>query len=200
MSETPSTIEKGSQNVFFRSPTLVVSIILIAVYIIIGILGGDLVYPPLPLALMQCDDPLPIYPWTLLTSIFLHANIIHIAGNVLFLLIFGFILEEQVTRTRWITTFFLTGLAGNLTSLGADIASYLATPPSMYIPSCGVGASGAVYGIMGAATGLRGAVLIIFIAGLDIFAGGGFFAHIGGLITGLLLRRVWQSGLLRDYI
>src|SRR5437660_7455161 len=47
----------------------------------------------------------------------------------------------------------------------------------------------------GAATGLRGVVLIIFIAGLDIFAGGGFFAHIGGLITGLLLRRFWSSEL-----
>jgi len=111
-------------NPFLTSPTLVFSLILIAVYIAIGILGGDLVNPLLPLALAQCDSPLPIYPWTLVTSIFLHAGIIHIASNVLFLLIFGFILEEQVTKTRWVTTFFLTGVAGNLTFVGADLAGF----------------------------------------------------------------------------
>jgi len=184
-------------NPFLTSPTLVFSLILIAVYIAIGILGGDLVNPLLPLALAQCDSPLPIYPWTLVTSIFLHAGIIHIASNVLFLLIFGFILEEQVTKTRWVTTFFLTGVAGNLTFVGADLAGFfLNGVPNMNSPlSCGVGASGAVYGIMGAAAGIRGVILIIFIAGLDLFAGGGFFAHIGGLITGLLLQRFWSSEL-----
>ncbi len=164
----------------------------------IGVLGGDIVKPLLPLALVQCDDPLPIYPWTLVTSIFLHAGIIHIAGNVLFLLIFGFILEEQVTKTRWVATFFLTGVAGNLTFVGADLTSFFLTGVPNMNPltwSCGVGASGAVYGIMGAATGPRGVILIIFIAGLDLFAGGGFFAHIGGLITGLLLRGFWSSEL-----
>src|SRR5204863_8394858 len=127
--------------------------------------------------------PLPIYPWTLVTSIFLHASIIHIASNILFLLLFGFILEEQVTKTRWMTTFFLTGIAGNLTFVGADLAGFFLTgfPNSLYL-SCGVGASGAVYGIMGAATGLRGVVSIIFIVGLDLLARRRFFAHFGGLV------------------
>ncbi len=187
-----------SSNPYLTSPTLVFSLILIVVYVAIGVLGGDLVNPLLPLALVQCDGPLPIYPWTLVTSIFLHAGIIHIASNVLFLLIFGFILEEQVTKTRWVATFFLTGVAGNLTFVGADLTGFFLTGVPNMNPltwSCGVGASGAVYGIMGAATGPRGVILIIFIAGLDLFAGGGFFAHIGGLITGLLLRRFWSSEL-----
>lgn len=187
-----------SSNPYLTSPTLVFSLILIAVYVAIGVLGRDLINPLLPLALMQCDDPLPIYPWTLVTSIFLHAGIIHIAGNVLFLLIFGFILEEQVTKTRWVATFFLTGVAGNLTFVGADLTGFFLTGAPNMNPltwSCGVGASGAVYGILGAATGPRGVILIIFIAGLDIFAGGGFFAHIGGLITGLLIRKFWSSEL-----
>jgi membrane associated rhomboid family serine protease len=185
--------EERPSNPYLTSPTLIFCIILIAVYVTIGILGGDL-----PLVLAQCDGPLPIYPWTLVTSIFLHASIIHIAGNLLFLLIFGFILEEQVTKTRWVITFLLTGVAGNLTFVGADLTSFLLNGVPNMDPltwSCGVGASGAVYGIMGAATGPRGAILIIFIAGLDLFAGGGFFAHIGGLITGLLLRRFWNSEL-----
>ena len=183
------------------SPTLVLSLLLICVYIAIGFLVGDFVSPlltnsPVLLFLAQCDGPLPIYPWTLVTSIFLHAKIIHIASNILFLLLFGFILEEQVTKTRWMTTFFLTGIMGNLTFVGADLAGFFITGfPNSLSLSCGVGASGAVYGIMGGATGIRGVVLIIFIAGLDIFAGGGFFAHIGGLVTGLLLRRFWSSEL-----
>ena len=187
-----------SSNPYLTSPTLVFSLVLIVVYVAIGVLGGDLVNPLLPLALVQCDGPLPIYPWTLVTSIFLHAGIIHIASNVLFLLIFGFILEEQVTKTRWVATFFLTGVAGNLTFVGADLTGFFLTGVPNMNPltwSCGVGASGAVYGIMGAATGPRGVILIIFIAGLDLFAGGGFFAHIGGLITGLLLRGFWSSEL-----
>jgi len=193
---------KRDSNPYLTSPTLVFSLILVCVYIAIGFLVGDFVSPlsvtnsQLLLVLAQCDGPLPIYPWTLVTSIFLHASIIHIASNILFLLLFGFILEEQVMKTRWVTTFFLTGIAGNLTFVGADLAGFFLTGfPNRFSLSCGVGASGAVYGIMGAATGLRGVVLIIFIAGLDLFAGGGFFAHIGGLITGLLLRRFWRSEL-----
>jgi membrane associated rhomboid family serine protease len=192
--------EKRS-NPYLTSPTLVFSLLLVCVYVVIGFAVGDFVSPistnsPVLLFLAQCDGPLPIYPWTLVTSIFLHASIIHIASNILFLLLFGFILEEQVTKTRWMTTFFLTGIAGNLTFVGADLAGFFLTgSPNSLSLSCGVGASGAVYGIMGAATGFRGVVLIIFIAGLDIFAGGGFFAHIGGLVTGLLLRKFWSSEL-----
>ena len=200
----PENIQASGEkkaNPYITSPTFVFSLILICVYVVIGFLVGDFISPlSTPSSVLQflaqCDGPLPIYPWTLVTSIFLHASIIHIASNILFLLLFGFILEEQVTKTRWMTTFFLTGIAGNLTFVGADLAGFFLTgfPNSLYL-SCGVGASGAVYGIMGAATGLRGVVLIIFIAGLDIFAGGGFFAHIGGLVTGLLLRRFWSSEL-----
>jgi len=192
---------KTKSNPYLTSPTLVLSLLLICVYVAIGFLVGDFVSPlltnsPVLLFLAQCDGPLPIYPWTLVTSIFLHASIIHIASNILFLLLFGFILEEHVTKTRWMTTFFLTGIIGNLTFVGADLARFFITGfPNSLSLSCGVGASGAVYGIMGAATGIRGVVLIIFIAGLDIFAGGGFFAHIGGLVTGLLLRRFWSSEL-----
>ncbi|HEX9430800.1 MAG TPA: rhomboid family intramembrane serine protease [Candidatus Bathyarchaeia archaeon] len=201
MPENIQSSEQNKSNPYLTSPTLVLSLILIFVYVAIGFLVGDFVSPlstdsPVLLFLAQCDGPLPIYPWTLVTSIFLHASIIHIASNILFLLLFGFILEEQVTKARWMTTFFLTGIAGNLTFVGADLAGFFFTGfPNSLSLSCGVGASGAVYGIMGAATGLRGVVLIVFIAGLDIFAGGGFFAHIGGLVTGLLLRRFWSSEL-----
>lgn len=175
---------------------------LIIVYVLIGIIAGDFLNPIdssppwLVILLVQCNpcillqpvegSQLPWTPWTLVTSIFLHAGILHLVSNLFFLLIFGYILEEQLDDWRmWATIFFLTGVAGNLTFLAAYAAF------GGIVGEFGVGASGAVYGILGAAAGLKIAILLILVAGLDIFAGGGFFAHIGGLITGMILRKYW---------
>src|SRR5206468_3417797 len=63
-----------------------------------------------------------------------------------------------------------------------------------FVPDCAVGASGAIYGIMGTAVGLKVVLLLIFLLGLDIFANGGGPAHLGGLVAGLILRRYWSLG------
>ena len=188
-----------------QSPTLIITIILIAVYIIVGAIVGNLSDPLQPVSpgggwildlLVQCDSPLPILPWTVLTTIFLHVNILHIASNLLFLLFFGFILEEQVSKSQWITTFFITGLVGSLSFVAYDFTGYLLTglPNPNSVPDCAVGASGAVYGIMGTAVGLKIVILLIFLLGLNIFAGGGTPAHLGGLVAGLVLRNYWSLG------
>ena len=180
------------------SPTLIFAIILVIVYIILGITAGSLIDPiqsvPIIFLLMQCDTPVPVFPWTLITTIFLHANIIHLLGNVFFLILFGFILEEQVSKTRWVMTFFITGLAGSVSFVAFDFLGYaLASPiPGAGYVDCAVGASGAVYGIMGAAVGLRVVIILILLLGLDIFAGGGTPAHLGGLVAGLVLRNYWS--------
>jgi membrane associated rhomboid family serine protease len=185
-----------------QSPTIIIALVLIAVYVVVGGVVGDYGSPIdtglgngnlLVLLLTQCDSPTPIFPWTLLTAIFLHASILHIASNVFFLLFFGFILEGQVTKSRWVTTFFITGLVGSLGFVSYDLLGYVLTgAPNASIPDCAVGASGAIYGIMGTAVGLKVVVLLIFLLGLDIFAGGGGPAHLGGLIAGLVLRRYWS--------
>jgi membrane associated rhomboid family serine protease len=117
----------------------------------------------------------------LFTSMFLHANPAHLGGNILFLLIFGTSLEEQVPRGKWLATYLLSGLAGNIMFLflGGD--------------AVGVGASGAIWGLLGAAGGLKGLVGMVFYVGLDLFAGGGFLAHAGGVVAGLALRYFWLS-------
>lgn len=182
-----------------RSPTLIFSIILVAVYVVIGAIVGNILDPLasgniLLDLLVQCDAPTPIFPWTVLTAIFLHASIIHIASNVFFLIFFGFILEEQVSKSRWVMTFFVTGLVGSLGFVGYDVLGYLLSGGGTPIIDCAVGASGAVYGIMGTAVGLKVVILLIFLLGLDIFAGGGGPAHLGGLVAGLILRKYWQLG------
>ena len=188
----------GSRGIkgILQSPTVVFSLVLIAVYVVVGTIVGNIFQPLLSGSiildlLVQCDAPTPIFPWTVLTAIFLHANIIHIASNVFFLLFFGFILEEQVSKSRWVTTFFITGLVGSLGFVGYDVLGYLLSGGTPTI-DCAVGASGAVYGIMGTAVGLKVVILLIFLLGLDIFAGGGGPAHLGGLIAGLVLRRYWS--------
>lgn len=194
-SSSESTGSRGIGRIL-QSPTVVFSIVLVAVYVVIGAIVGNL-FDPLASGsiildlLVQCDAPTPIFPWTVLTAIFLHASILHIASNVFFLLFFGFILEEQVSKSRWVTTFFITGLVGSLGFVGYDVLGYLLSGGAPTI-DCAVGASGAVYGIMGTAVGLKVVILLIFLLGLDIFAGGGGPAHLGGLIAGLVLRRYWS--------
>ena len=192
-STEPTVIER-----ILRSPTLIFSITLVVVYVVIGAIVGNF-FDPLSTnniimyLLVQCDAPTPIFPWTVLTAIFLHASILHIASNVFFLLFFGFILEEQVSKSRWVTTFFITGLVGSLGFVGYDVLGYFLTgTPNGFSLDCAVGASGAVYGIMGTAVGLKIVILLIFLLGLDIFAGGGGPAHLGGLLAGLVLRRYWS--------
>jgi membrane associated rhomboid family serine protease len=190
----------GSRRIraVLRSPTVIFSLVLVAVYIIIGGVVGNF-FDPIQVQnifvdlVVQCDVPTPIFPWTVLTAIFLHASILHIASNVFFLVFFGFILEEQVSKSRWVTTFFITGLVGSLGFVGYDVLGYLLSGGTPTI-DCAVGASGAVYGIMGTAVGLKVVILLIFLLGLDIFAGGGGPAHLGGLVAGLILRRYWSLG------
>src|SRR2546426_10100502 len=197
MESASESRRSGWAKAILRSPTAIFSLILIAIYTIIGAIVGNF-FDPLSTGniilylLVQCDAPTPIFPWTVLTAIFLHASILHIASNVFFLIFFGFILEEQVTKSRWVMTFFITGLVGSLGFVGYDLLAYFVTGTP--IIDCAVGASGAVYGIMGTAVGLKVVVLLIFLLGLDIFAGGGGPAHLGGLVAGLILRRYWALG------
>jgi membrane associated rhomboid family serine protease len=109
----------------------------------------------------------------------LHANPLHLGGNVRFLLIFGTALEEHVSRQKWLVTFFASGLTGKLffLFLGEN--------------AIGVGASGAIWGLLATAGGVRGLIGMIFYIGLNLFSRGGFLAHAGGLIAGLMLRYLW---------
>ncbi len=81
---------------------------------------------------------------TLITTIFLHASWTHLAGNMLFLMIFGLQTESAIRSLRFITLFIVGGALANL------VAALLMAGPSQVI----VGASGAVSTIIGAYLGL----------------------------------------------
>jgi rhomboid protease GluP len=80
--------------------------------------------------------------YRLLTAVFLHADPAHLVNNMIVQLAAGTILEKRIGHIRYAVVYVLSGLAGNLVSVGADWMS------GSYGYS--VGASGAVFGVLGA--------------------------------------------------
>lgn len=76
---------------------------------------------------------------TLITAMFLHGGPLHLAGNMLYLWIFGDNVEEVVGRWRYVLAYLGSGLVGSLCQI-------VAAPDSL-VPT--LGASGAIAGIMG---------------------------------------------------
>jgi membrane associated rhomboid family serine protease len=123
--------------------------------------------------------------WRLITSAFLHASVIHIAFNMLALWWLGAPVEMVLGRVRFIGLYLVSGLAGAAGALVAD--------PNAVT----VGASGAIFGLLGAglilewqATGrIGGNYLTLILINLAIsFAVPGISigGHVGGLIGGIL--------------
>jgi membrane associated rhomboid family serine protease len=84
------------------------------------------------------DSPAPLV--TVFTSMFLHGGFLHVAGNMLYLWIFGDNVEDTFGHFRFITFYLLTGV-------GAAVAQTLVNPASR-VPM--VGASGAISGVLAA--------------------------------------------------
>ena len=130
--------------------------------------------------------------WRLITPIFLHAGVLHIAGNLWMLLRFGYVLETRWGWWRFGLVYMLAGIGASMwsTKLGYDTIS--------------VGASGAIMGIMGAdasyvlynwqeipdvkieAIFITITVVINFLFGISQ-TGIDNWAHFGGLMMGLPL-------------
>ncbi|MGR3464392.1 rhomboid family intramembrane serine protease [Limimaricola sp.] len=88
----------------------------------------------IPARLSQAENPV-----ALVSALFLHGGILHLAGNMLFLFIFGDNLEEQMGHGLYLGFYLASGIAANLAQFG--------TEPFSPIPT--IGASGAIAGVMG---------------------------------------------------
>jgi membrane associated rhomboid family serine protease len=159
-------------------------------------------YALIPMQLL--NSPFTAYP-TVYTSMFLHAGIWHLGGNMLYLWIFGNNIEDVLGKFRFVLFYFV---CGTLAAFG-----HIATDLDSKIPM--VGASGAISGILGAylilfpfskirtfiflgffwtIARVPAILLLLFWVGLQIWnsvsseAGGtAWFAHIGGFVAGVLL-------------
>jgi rhomboid protease GluP len=129
--------------------------------------------------------------WRLITAMFLHAGILHLALNMYALYLFGYLIENAFGVARFITIYFVAGFLASVTSF--------AFGPVIEV---GVGASGAIFGLLGAwvaynyrrrssalaAAQLQWALILI---GLNTvlavsFRGIDWRAHVGGLVAGVL--------------
>jgi membrane associated rhomboid family serine protease len=174
-------------------------------------IGGAIPYEILTLRDLSPPDLLPP-PLTILTSMFLHGGFMHIAGNMLFLWIFGNNVEDVLGRGRFIAFYLACGTVAALAQIAAAAAS--GDPQSLMAPM--VGASGAIAGVLAAYMVLFPRARVLTLVPIFIFirlfyvpaaffiglwfaiqllsallgsAGSGvaFVAHVGGFIMGWLL-------------
>jgi membrane associated rhomboid family serine protease len=157
---------------------------------------------------------------TLFTSMFMHGGIAHIAGNMLFLWIFGDNIEDRLGHVRYVIFYLLCGLLASLAHVFAT-AAFAGGQQDMLVPS--LGASGAISGVLGGYILLhptRRVTVLLFrfftqvpayvaiglwflfqlISGLGMLGGGSqtggvaYAAHIGGFIAGLVLIKLFDRG------
>jgi rhomboid protease GluP len=129
--------------------------------------------------------------WRLFTAIFIHADILHIFGNMLFLFIFGLRAEDMFDIKEYLAIYFLSGLFGGFLTL-------VLWPPN----TVSIGASGAIFGVLGATIifisirsrrtigqSLMTALVYAFFFFLinSIGPDVNYLAHLGGLTTGLVM-------------
>jgi len=160
---------------------------------------------------------------TILTSMFMHGGLLHIAGNMLFLWIFGNNIEDSMGRARFAAFYLLGGVAA--------VAAQTIVQPDAAVPT--IGASGAVAAVLGAYALLYPRARVITVIFIVIFftvvelpalivlggwfllqalngaselaqpvgEGGGvaYWAHIGGFLFGLLLIRLFADDVHDDY-
>ena len=163
--------------------------------------------------------PFSVY-LTLIFSMFMHGGIAHIAGNMLFLWIFGDNVEHRLGHFRYLIFYLLTGVIASLAQV-AITAIFATDANSLLIPS--LGASGAISGVLGGYLVLyphRRVTVFLFrfltevpayvaigiwfafqlISGLGILGGGSqqggvaYAAHVGGFVAGLVLVKVFALG------
>jgi len=108
-------------------------------------IAGTIPYEILTLRDIRPTDLVPP-PLTLLTSMFLHGGFMHIAGNMLFLWIFGNNVEDVLGRARFLLFYLACGLVAALAQV--SVSAMGADREALLVPM--VGASGAIAGVLAA--------------------------------------------------
>lgn len=120
---------------------------------------------------LNIETPVPTWV-TIFSSLFMHGGLMHLAGNVMFLWVFGDNIEDRMGHLKYLLFYLVAGVIATL--------SHWLIDPSSQVPL--IGASGAIAGVLGAYLMLyphnRIKVLVIF-----------FF------ITALQLRAMWVLGI-----
>jgi membrane associated rhomboid family serine protease len=160
----------------------------------------------------------PIPPWmTLITAIFMHGSIMHLAGNMWFLWIFGDNVEDDMGHAKYLLFYLATGVIASLAFVALNARGEAALTPCL-------GASGAISGVLGGYLVLhpqrRVSVILLrimvdvpgyvavgiwflfqVVSGVfDQSSGGGgvaYSAHVAGFVAGMVLAKPLSRGHVR---
>jgi len=145
--------------------------------------------------------------WTLITALFLHADIFHLAGNMIFLYAFGNVLEKEVGPGKTFLAFF----AGGIISLLLGVFLY---NPNVYL----VGASAAIFTLTAVVMLVKplkfsfiffmplGLVALIYVVYNVIAVQTGaegnvaYFSHVIGFAVGIPLGIMWSKNLFKNLL
>ena len=148
--------------------------------------------------------------WQIITHMFMHDGVLHIAFNMFTLASFGPLLEKFLGDKRYILLYFLSGLGAFL--LHSLWLYYEMWSSGQIIDARMLGASGAIFGVVAAFTALypKAEMYIMFIPfpikaqvllpiviigslylGINNYGGIAHFAHIGGALVGYILIKFW---------
>lgn len=132
--------------------------------------------------------------YRIFTCLFLHFGITHLLNNMVLLGALGWNLELEIGKVRFVIIYFASGIIGNIVSLFYDL--------TLEQPAVSAGASGAIFGLMGALLyvvianrgrlgRLSGRGMLVMVA-LSLYfgltsTGVDNLAHIGGVVSGFLL-------------
>ena len=127
--------------------------------------------------------------WRLITATFLHGSLIHLGFNMLALWILGTQIERFIGSSKFLVLYFASALGGSL-------FSFYFSPPTTF----SIGASGAVFGLMGAFVVIGkkvhadvSQIMVLLFINLVLgftLSGIDWRAHLGGLITGVIVTRL----------
>jgi rhomboid protease GluP len=171
------------------TPTTFLVTLNILVYIYTSVVGGNFIETNISVLRQLGQFNISVFNgnyWQLLTSIFVHVDIMHISLNMLFLVIFGFRAEELFKTEEYFSVYLLSGLLGSILTL-------------FFMPwyMTSAGASGAIFGMYGASIiytrktfgqSIVGALLYSFLfLMLSTGENVNVIAHFGGLAAGLII-------------
>jgi len=151
------------------------------------------------------------YPWQFVSYMFMHADFWHIAFNLFALWMFGQAIENYWGTKRFVIYYFLTGIGAGLLHVIINNEPVMTGMGPQFIPT--IGASGAVYGILLAfgmmfpnrrimllfpPIPIKAKYFVAIFGAIEFFSGitglqqgVAHFAHLGGMLVGFILIKMW---------
>ncbi len=157
------------------------------------------IFIPLTAFFVLVPSQVSAAPWTIITSMFLHADLEHLFSNMFALVLFGLVLEKVIGSRKFLIVYFTSGIAASFAGM------YFYSNANL------LGASGAIMGIIGALAILRPKLIVwiglplpmiavAFVWALidlvGLFTPAGEIAnasHLAGLFVGILFGLYWRK-------